>query len=71
MTEGLPMNTDKNVMDKVDNDSDTEYKAINPPVNRDKKKTIKQRKKELRRKQEELKRKEVEEQKKKASDICK
>lgn len=72
MTEGLPMNTDKNVIDKVeDNDSDTEYKAINPPVSRDKKKTIKQRKKELRRKQEELKQKQVEEQKKKVSDICK
>lgn len=71
MTEGLPLNINQKVVEVADCESDTEYKAINPPVSRDKKKTIKQRKKELRSKQEELKRKETEDQKKKSSDIFK
>lgn len=71
MSEGLPKNeTAVHVTINVDSD-DSEYEAINPPVTRDKKKTLKQRKKLLRLKQEEQKRKEAKEQRKKALDICK
>lgn len=71
MAEGLPLNEPAvGVANNVDSD-ESEYEAINPPVCRDKKKTIKQRKKQLRLKQEEQKRNEAREQKKKALDICK
>lgn len=72
MSEGLPFTEKVEQEEHQDDDeSEGEYKAINPPVTREKKKTIKQRKKELRLKQEELKRQEAKEQKKKALDICK
>ncbi|XP_065207482.1 ribosome biogenesis protein NOP53 [Planococcus citri] len=73
MSEGLPIsnsNAGKDTQDESDV-SDGEYKAINPPVTREKKKTIKQRKKLLKLKQEELQRQEDKEQKKKVQDISK
>lgn len=70
MSEGLPLPANKVI--EVDEDSDdSEYTAINPPVTREKKKTIKQKKKQARLKKEELMRKEIKDQKKKSLDICK
>lgn len=71
MSEGLPMNqTAVSANQNEGNESEGEYKAINPPVTRDKKKTIKQRKRKLRLKQEEFEREEAKKEKKKVKDIC-
>lgn len=71
MSEGLPIAENAPKDAEEEDESDGEYEAINPPVTREKKKTIKQRKTQLRLKQEEQKRREVKEQKKKAQDISK
>lgn len=68
MSEGLSLETAEEPFETMEV-SDCEYTAINPPVNRENKKTIKQKKQELKLKKEELKQKEMEEQAKKSSDI--
>ncbi len=70
MSEGLPFHNEPDEPKTEEMEEDSEYKAINPPVTREKKKTIQQRKKQQRLKQEEEKRKETKAQKKKALDIC-
>lgn len=72
MSEGLPFHNENECKNTYNEHSDNEdcYKAVNPAVNRQMKKTIKQRKKEQRLKRDELKRKELKDQRKKALDIC-